>query len=106
METPMTRGLAQAILKDLEADVHSGATDITRKAVQCFTTFTEENHVSAVSFWKDVVALGRSLIAAQPSMASLFNLVNTVLLAAEPIKTSSLGTLQTATREAAAQFQR
>ena len=107
MERHASQGLAQVILKDLAADVHSGATDITRKAVQCLTAFSEEGHASAAAYWKDLMALGKSLIAAQPSMASLFNLVNRVLLVVEPlIGTLPVGALQTATRDAAAQCQR
>jgi translation initiation factor 2B subunit (eIF-2B alpha/beta/delta family) len=100
MEPHAARGLAQVILKDLEADVHSGATAITRKAAQCLTAFSEEGHTSAASYWKDLVALSRSIAAAQPSIASVFNLVNQVLLAVEPVKgSSSVAALQTAARK-------
>ena len=86
MENRMSGRLAQTILKDIRADVHSGATDIARKAVQCLNAFSEEAHASPADYWKDLVGLGRALIAAQPSMASLFNLVNHVLLVVEAAK--------------------
>jgi len=107
MEGKTTGHLAQEILKDLRADVHSGATDITRKAVQCLNAFSEEGHETAAAYWKDLVGLGKALIASQPSMASLFNLVNHVLLAVEPLREQSpVSALQIATREGANQFMR
>lgn len=107
MERNATGRLAQAILKDLRADVHSGATEIARKAVQCLNAFAEEGHASAAEYWKDLVGLGKALITSQPSMASLFNLVNHVLLAVEPLRGSGdVNVLQNATRESATQFMR
>src|SRR5471032_3253580 len=91
--------LAQAILKDLRADVHSGATDIARKAVQCLTAFSEEGHSSPAAYWKDLVGLGKAMISSQPSMASLFNLVNHVFLAVGPLRDhADVRVLQNATR--------
>jgi translation initiation factor 2B subunit (eIF-2B alpha/beta/delta family) len=107
MERDSSGRLAQAILKDLRADVHSGATEITRKGVQCLNAFGEEIHSSAEIYWKDLVGLGKAMIATQPSMASLFTLVNHVLLAVEPLRhQTQVKTLQNATREGAHQFMR
>jgi ribose 1,5-bisphosphate isomerase len=107
MERQTSGRLAQAILKDLRADVHSGATEIARKAVQCLKAFSEEGHSSPAAYWKDLVGLGKAMISSQPSMASLFNLVNHVLLTVEPFKDASpVRTLQDATRENAGQFMR
>src|SRR5262245_16892182 len=107
MEQNASGRLAQAILKDLRADVHSGATEIARKAVQCLNAFADEGHGSALSYWKDLVGLGKAVISSQPSMASLFNLVNFVLLAVEPLRShSDVRALQTATRDSANQFMR
>ncbi|OGR89692.1 MAG: hypothetical protein A2992_02525 [Elusimicrobia bacterium RIFCSPLOWO2_01_FULL_59_12] len=107
MEPAASGRLAQTILKDLRADVHSGATDIARKAVQCLNAFSEEGDGSAAVYWKDLIGLGKALIGSQPSMASLFNLVNHVLLAVEPLRDRpDIRALQTATREGANQFMR
>ena len=107
MEPEASGRLAQTILKDLRADVHSGATAIARKAVQCLSAFSEEGHTSSAAYWKDLVGLGKALIASQPSMASLFNLVNHVLLAVEPLKDQpQVKSLQNAARDSANQFMR
>ena len=107
MERHQPGRLAQTILKDLRSDVHSGATDIARKAVQCLNAFSEEGHDSSATYWKDLVGLGKAMIASQPSMASLFNLVNQVLLKVEPLRQQSkVEMLKTATREGATQFMR
>lgn len=105
MEPQIANGLVKTLLKDVEADVHSGATEITRKAVHCLRTFSEDPTLSPNVYWTHLVELGRSLVAAQPSMASLFNLVNSVLLAVEPLRQqSSADILQKATREAVSRF--
>jgi translation initiation factor 2B subunit (eIF-2B alpha/beta/delta family) len=103
---PMTSpNLAATILEDIRADVQSGATQIARKAGQCITAFSEESTSSAKTYWNDLVRLGKDLIAAQPSMASVFNLINQVLLTAEPLQDApSPEAVQRATREAALQF--
>jgi translation initiation factor 2B subunit (eIF-2B alpha/beta/delta family) len=107
MERHSAGRLAQGILKDLRADVNSGATGIARKAVQCLNAFADEGHPSAEAFWRDLVGLGKALIGSQPSMASVFNLVNQVLLAVEPLRlSSSVMALQAATREKASQILR
>jgi len=107
MERHQPGRLAQTLLKDLRSDVHSGATDIARKAVQCLKAFSEEGHDSAASYWKDLVGLGKAMISSQPSMASLFNLVNNVLLKVEPLREQTkVEALKSATREGANQFMR
>jgi translation initiation factor 2B subunit (eIF-2B alpha/beta/delta family) len=107
MERNVTGRLAHALLKDVQADVHSGATEIARKAVQCLNAFADEEHGSADTFWKDIVGLGKAIISAQPCMASVFNLVNHVLLAVEPARIhSDIRALQSATRDSANQFLR
>jgi translation initiation factor eIF-2B subunit delta len=98
---------AQAILQEIRTDVHSGATEITRKAVSCLLAFTDELHPTPAKFRRDLMGIGRSLVAAQPKMASLFNLINHTFLAVEPLPDSaSLPNLQKATQEAATNFQR
>jgi len=107
MERHQPGRLAQTILKDLRSDVHSGATGIARKAVQCLNAFSEEAQDNAASYWKDLVGLGKAMISSQPSMASLFNLVNQVLLKVEPLRgQEKVETLKSATREGANQYMR
>src|SRR5579864_4681614 len=83
MERPLPAGLAASILKDIESDVHSGATEIAQKAARCLCAFTEQGHPDAREYDVQLVELGRAIIAAQPAMAPLFNLVNKVLLDTE-----------------------
>lgn len=100
---PMT----QTVLKDIQADVHSGATEITRKGAQYLVTFSEECAVAQPQdYWTHLVEAGRNLIAAQPSMASLFNLVNYVLCAVEPLyrNNAAVHALQQGTRDATQRF--
>jgi ribose 1,5-bisphosphate isomerase len=107
MERNSSSRLAQTVLKDLRADVHSGATEIARKAVQCLGLFSEEGHESPEAYWKDLVGLGKAMITSQPSMASLFNLVNHVMLAVEPLHgQATVQKLQSVTRDASTQFMR
>ncbi len=99
-------GIIRNLYEDFKTDVHSGATEITRKAVKCLTVFSEETDGSASTYWNDLICLSRSLIQAQPSMASLFTLANTVAMAVQPLKESAtVEPLKRATREAALRFQ-
>lgn len=105
MGTKSFSGFTDALLKDLQTDVHSGATELARKSAKCLVAFSEQAYSSSSAYWGELVDLAQAVVAAQPSMAPPFNLVNTVLLAVEPLQaTAPLETLQRATRETASQF--
>jgi translation initiation factor 2B subunit (eIF-2B alpha/beta/delta family) len=105
MERVLTSGLVATALNDVRSDVHSGATLLTRKAARCLDVFSEFRYLNATRYWTDLQTVGRALIEAQPSMASIFHLVNSTLLAVEPLRASgSVAVLQKGTRDALLRF--
>lgn len=95
------------LLKEIQADVHSGATEMARRGARCLTVFSEESTAQTNhQYWDELLELGRTLIQCQPSMASLFNLVNTVLLAVHPLRDTAqaVAALRQTTRQAAERF--
>jgi eIF-2B alpha/beta/delta-like uncharacterized protein len=70
----------QARIEELAEDNISGATEIAAKAAEVLALFADEADAEdASAFVIQLAAMGRALIQAQPSMASLFNLVNSVI---------------------------
>ena len=96
---------AQA-LEDVRKDNVSGASELSRKAASVFLSFALENAAeSKEEYFRGLLKLGAELVAAQPHMASIFNLVNSILYSVEELlpvrQTSQLATL---TREKAEEF--
>lgn len=68
------------LIRDVSEDNTSGAVELTRKGAQVLVLLAEETTAQETrQFLAELVAAGKGLIEAQPSMAPLFNLVNTVL---------------------------
>jgi len=102
MERPLTAGPAASLLKDIESDTQSGATEITQKAARCLLAFSEQGHPDAESCRVQLVELGQALIDAHPMMSSLFYLVNRVFLESEAARRlESSEAIQQAVRESA-----
>ena len=94
-----------SILKDIQTDVHSGATEITRKAAHGLLAYSQSEEIKEPDYSVKLILLGRAIIEAQPTMASLFNLVNDVLLNTETVADrESLESLRQATRQAVHRF--
>ena len=70
----------QALIGELAADNTSGAVEIATRAAEALVLFAAEADAQdASSFLWQLVSTGKALIQAQPSMAPLFNLVNSVI---------------------------
>lgn len=70
----------QSRIAELAEDNTSGAMEIAAKAVEVVALFADEADAeNASAFVGQLVAMGKALIQAQPSMAPLFNLVNSVI---------------------------
>ncbi len=69
-----------ALIREVAEDNASGAVELTKKATQALLLFSDETSAQDLSqFLSEFTTAGRELIRAQPSMAPLFNLVNSVL---------------------------
>jgi translation initiation factor eIF-2B subunit delta len=74
----------QSLIGELAADNTSGAVEIATRAAEVLALFAAEADVEdASSFLCQLVSTGKALIQAQPSMAPLFRLVNSVVASAE-----------------------
>ncbi len=70
----------QALIGELAADNTSGAVEIATRAAEALALFAgEADAQDASSFLCQLVFTGKTLIQTQPSMAPLFNLVNSVI---------------------------
>lgn len=70
----------QALIGELAADNTSGAVEIATRAAEALVLFAgEADAQDATSFLWQLVSTGKALIQAQPSMAPLSNLVNSVI---------------------------
>jgi methylthioribose-1-phosphate isomerase len=68
------------LVEEIRADHLSGASEISRKAASAFVTFSSEVQVSSKEEYLDkLLKLGVDLVSAQPYMASVFNLANSIL---------------------------
>jgi translation initiation factor eIF-2B subunit delta len=76
----MIRPTIVALIREVAEDNTSGAVELTKKATQALLHFSDETRAQDLSqFLSELMTAGRELIQAQPSMAPLFNLVNSVL---------------------------
>ena len=72
---------------ELAEDHTSGAAEIAVRASQVLVTFVDQSEAEdADSFMGQLVTTGRALIQAQPSMAPLFNLVNSIVGSVEGVR--------------------
>jgi translation initiation factor eIF-2B subunit delta len=70
----------ESLIQELADDNTSGAAELARDAAQIFSVLAEKTETEDLaSFLSELRAAGRRVIQAQPSMAPLFNLVNTLL---------------------------
>jgi len=93
----------QARIGDLAADHSSGAVEIATKAAGVLVLFAAEAEAEDVqSFCRELAAAGKVLIQAQPSMAPLLNLLNTVVVAVQG--TSDLDAARNLVRTASVAF--
>jgi translation initiation factor eIF-2B subunit delta len=71
-------------VEDIRKDNVSGASEISRKAASALVLFAAESRDRSVNeFFGGLLRLGTDLVLAQPHMASVFNLVNSVLYSVE-----------------------
>ena len=93
-------------LEDIRKDNVSGASEISRKAASAFVLFAAESHSkSANEFFGGLLALGADLVLAQPHMASIFNLVNSILYSVQQSLDSGMpDELAELTRQKAEEF--
>jgi translation initiation factor eIF-2B subunit delta len=74
----------EAQIGELAADHTSGAVEIATRAAGVLMLFAAEAEAGEEnSFSRELATAGKALIQSQPSMAPLFNLVNSVITAAE-----------------------
>jgi translation initiation factor 2B subunit (eIF-2B alpha/beta/delta family) len=72
------------MVKEIHDDNRSGASEIARKVAASIIVFSDSFEGNAVADFKRAIQrLGLEIVQAQPAMATLFNLVNGVLLAVE-----------------------
>jgi translation initiation factor eIF-2B subunit delta len=75
------------LVGELAEDHTSGAAEIAIRASQVLVTFVDQSKAEdADSFLGQLLAAGRALIQAQPSMAPLFNLVNSTVGSVEGVR--------------------
>jgi translation initiation factor 2B subunit (eIF-2B alpha/beta/delta family) len=66
----------RARVSEIQCDNTSGSVPLTRRAAEIFLRLAEDREFSSVDV---VIETGRALVASQPTMAPVFNLVNSVL---------------------------
>jgi translation initiation factor 2B subunit (eIF-2B alpha/beta/delta family) len=72
------------VVREIGADNVSGASELSRKAASSFVLFASENPAdSGQEYFRGLSELGAKLILAQPHMASIFNVVNSILYSVE-----------------------
>src|SRR5438874_1065352 len=105
MENTLAAGPAAAIFQDLESDTQNGASAIAQKAARCLLAFSEQGQPNADACREQLIRLGQAIIEAHPTMSSLFNIVNQVLLDSESARrTESVQAIQKAVRNSASRF--
>ena len=94
------------VLEDIRGDNVSGASELSRKAASTFVLFASESRAkSEEEYFRNLLKLGTELISAQPHMASIFNLVNSILYSVEELlPTLTLNELAELTKEKAEEF--
>jgi translation initiation factor eIF-2B subunit delta len=82
----MTAHSVETLIQELSDDSTSGAAELARDAARIFSALAERTEAQdRASFVSEVRAAGRRVIQAQPSMAPLFNLVNTLLFGLDAV---------------------
>lgn len=80
----MMRMKSDELLRDIRNNSFSGASELMSMGIECLSAFSDEYQEEyPQKFYERMLNLGKELIDAQPSMAPLFNAVNTVLLEIE-----------------------
>jgi eIF-2B alpha/beta/delta-like uncharacterized protein len=93
----------EARIEAIRSDHLSGAVTITQQATKVLVLLAEVTTSRTVAdFRSELTEVGRALIAAQPAMASLFNLVNEVLWSAEYV--DDVDTMRAVVRAVATNF--
>lgn len=109
-KTGWARGFAlneatRRFLREIRNDNRSGASEITERAAECLIAFLDNfEGRTHQDFVKELQGVGLEITRAQPAMAPLFNLVNSVLLTAE--ETRDLKACRVAVKEKARDFMR
>lgn len=95
----------RGLVEQIRSDTASGAAEVAKGAVEAVYRWLEQSPCLSLQDWRrELFAFGRALVAAQPAMAPLFNLINEVFLAVESAATSD--DAQQQARRAAQMFQR
>ena len=94
------------VLEEIRGDNVSGASELSRKAASVFILFISQSTAeSKEEYFRDLLNLGADLISAQPHMASIFNLVNSILYLVEELSpTLTLKELREFTKEKTEKF--
>jgi translation initiation factor 2B subunit (eIF-2B alpha/beta/delta family) len=94
------------MLKEIREDHVSGASELSRKAASAFILFSSQHKAASnEEYFQNLLTLGVNLISAQPHMASIFNLINSILYSVEELLfTLSLEELAEFTKEKAEEF--
>lgn len=94
------------LVDEIRNDHVSGASEISRKACSAFSDFSSEVQVSSKEEYFDkLLKLGVDLVSAQPYMASIFNLANSILYHVEELlPLLSVEELCESTKEKAEEF--
>lgn len=94
------------VLQEIRGDNVSGASELSRKAASVFVLFTSQSTAdSKEEYLRDLLDLGADLISAQPHMASIFNLVNSILNSTEELSPAlTLKELKEFTKEKTEEF--
>jgi len=93
-------------LDEIRQDHVSGASELSRRAASTFVLFPSQHQAqSKEEYFQGLLQLGVELISAQPHMASVFNLVNSILYSVEELlPTLTLDELLEFTKEQAEEF--
>ncbi len=94
------------LAEEIKKDRVCGASEISRKACSAFSAFSSEVKAkSKEEYFRKLLELGVDLVRAQPYMASVFNLANSILYYGEELlPTISLEEFRQFTREKAEEF--
>jgi translation initiation factor eIF-2B subunit delta len=95
-----------SLVDEIKNDHVSGASEISRKACSAFSDFSSEVRVtSKEEYFDKLLKLGVDLVSAQPYMASVFNLANSILYHVEELlPILSVEELCESTKEKAEEF--
>ena len=96
----------QDLIRAIKEDNISGASLISRKAAKTISLFTQQTKAKTIqAYYSSLLRIGKGLISAQPDMVSIFNLVNSILIAVEEKKDKlTLEQLNNIVRKKAGEF--